>query len=234
MAQYVLPPLGRTFHADTATREAFYGADSRGSRVFNPPAVDVAIYDVNYNGTSLIYEPGRQGSSAAFWFDPVATTSYASLDDIFASPTADRLDAVERVVFNDGVLKTWAGDGGASMTYTLGLYDYIGRDAIDRDGLFFWLKGFDELRLSAQTIATDFVQLKAAAADEGLGQRDPEANRAFVEYLYLDILHRDGEESGVAFWTNSLDQGLATRGEVLAEFVGSSAFANETTWLPFA
>ena len=56
---------------------------------------------------------------------------------------------------------------------------------------------------------------------------DPKANKDFVLYLYESILERSGDQQGVDFWTNSLDNGLVSRAEVLAEFIEVNG---ETSW----
>lgn len=48
------------------------------------------------------------------------------------------------------------------------------------------------------------------------------SNAELVRLLYVNALHRQPDEAGVAFWTNVLDTGGATRMEVLAAFSESA------------
>ena len=49
------------------------------------------------------------------------------------------------------------------------------------------------------------------------------SNRQFVETVYLNVLGRPGDESGIAYWTGQLDSGK-TRGAVMTGFSESSEF----------
>ena len=50
------------------------------------------------------------------------------------------------------------------------------------------------------------------------------SNVDFVTLVYRNVLDRDPEPSGFAFWTNQLDQKLVIRGRVMTQFSESSEF----------
>ncbi len=50
------------------------------------------------------------------------------------------------------------------------------------------------------------------------------SNGAFVNLVYQNVLGRAGEPSGVTFWTNQLNAGKKTRGQVMANFSESSEY----------
>ncbi|MEO1458423.1 MAG: DUF4214 domain-containing protein [Pseudomonadota bacterium] len=92
----------------------------------------------------------------------------------------------------------------------------FGREA-DSAGLNFWIDaredGLSEDDLAALFLASDeFAAL--FGPPESLG------DEAYVETLYRNILGRDGEEAGIAFWTDALGDGLS-RETVLLDFAES-------------
>jgi hypothetical protein len=106
-------------------------------------------------------------------------------------------------------------DGAAGQAYR------VYRAAFDRvpdpRGIGFWIAALDE--------GTDLVQIAAGFMDSaefqalyGTGLADAD----FVGRLYRNVLHRDGEAAGVAYWTDVLRRGAATRAEVLAAFSDSA------------
>ena len=50
------------------------------------------------------------------------------------------------------------------------------------------------------------------------------SNRQFVETVYLNVLGRPGNESGIAYWTGQLNAGKKTRGAVMTGFSESSEY----------
>ena len=55
------------------------------------------------------------------------------------------------------------------------------------------------------------------------------SNRQFVETVYLNVLGRPGNESGIAYWTGQLDAGKKTRGAVMTGFSESSEYIRVRT-----
>lgn len=98
---------------------------------------------------------------------------------------------------------------------------------IDRAGLNFWVDEFDGGR-KPESIAASFLQseefTEAYGAVESLSDED------FVGRLYRNVLGRDGEASGVEFWTDALAAG-SSRGEVLADFATSRENEDATAFV---
>jgi hypothetical protein len=92
----------------------------------------------------------------------------------------------------------------------------------DYAGLAFWMA-----QLRAGLAPVEMARFFAASAEfqAGHGALD---NAAFVATLYRDVLGRQGDASGVAFWTSQLDSGARDRGEVLLAFSESPEYRAAT------
>ena len=124
---------------------------------------------------------------------------------------SDRLIGIERLQFADSAiaLDTGAGDN-AGQAYR------IYRAAFDREpdlgGLGFWIakrdQGVSLQEMSAAFMKSDeFVKMYGAAP----------SNAEIVTSLYRNILDREPEPGGYAFYLSVLDRKAATLGEVLAD-----------------
>lgn len=88
----------------------------------------------------------------------------------------------------------------------------------DYGGLNYWA---DQLMLGTSLMAiAEFF----AASPEFQATYGALTNTEFVTLLYQNVLGRLPDAAGLAFWTGVLDQGLMTRGEVLANFSESAEF----------
>lgn len=123
----------------------------------------------------------------------------------------DYLQHVERVMFSDGtlVLDTGAGEN-AGMAFRL--YQAAFDRLPDKEGLKYWIDALDGGR-SIASVADGFLQSPEFQKTYGPQLSDA----AFIDQLYDNILHRDGEAGGVAYWLDRLD-GHASRAEVLIGF----------------
>jgi len=102
----------------------------------------------------------------------------------------------------------------ARLTDMALLYQAAFGRAPDLGGLNFYLnKGVD-----AAALARDFAGSREWI-DDGLQTM---GNAAFVRQLYRQVLEREGESSGVAFWAAKLTVGAASRAEVLQAFALSA------------
>jgi hypothetical protein len=106
-------------------------------------------------------------------------------------------------------------DGAAGQVYR------VYRAAFDRvpdpRGIGFWIAARDQ-GVSLEQIAAGFMDSAEFRALYGTGL----ANADFVARLYRNVLHRDGEAAGIAYWTDVLQRGAATRAQVLAAFSDSA------------
>jgi hypothetical protein len=106
-------------------------------------------------------------------------------------------------------------DGAAGQVYR------VYRAAFDRvpdpRGIGFWIGARDQ-GVDLVQIAAGFMDSAEFQALYGTGL----VNADFVGRLYRNVLHRDGEAAGIAYWTDILQRGAATRAQVLAAFSDSA------------
>lgn len=171
------------------------------------PGGRVTGTDANTRDTAVF--PGDQ---AEFNFTKTATGYTVPIS--WAGYTAE-LTSVERVLFteSDDALALSL-DGNLGQVYRL--YQAAFDRTPDKIGFGFWLSVSDAgqaLTAIAQTFidSPEFADLYGAST----------SNAAFVDALYDNVLHRDGDATGVAFWNGVLDQG-ASRAVVLTEFAESA------------
>jgi hypothetical protein len=87
----------------------------------------------------------------------------------------------------------------------------------DAAGLGYWI-GLMDGGVATATVAGGFV---ASAEFQALYGANI-SNADLVGKLYQNVLHRPGEDTGIAFWTGVLDRSAATRAQVLAAFSDSA------------
>ncbi|MEN9868386.1 MAG: hypothetical protein RL748_3976 [Pseudomonadota bacterium] len=141
------------------------------------------------------------------------------------------LGAVTRIRFADQVL-AFDTDGAAGKGYRV--YQAAFNRTPDLAGLGFWIGALDR-QVSLQQVAAGFIDSAEFIAIYG---NNP-GNEAFVTRLYNNVLHREPEPGGYAFWVNALGAGV-TRAQVLAEFSESAenksgvaaAISNGISYLP--
>jgi hypothetical protein len=88
----------------------------------------------------------------------------------------------------------------------------------DASGLNFWLSR----RRAGWTLSR--ISSNFAASSEFTRRYGSLTNRQFVQQIYLNVLGRPGEASGVDFWTRQLDGGRRSRGQVMLNFSDSSEY----------
>lgn len=113
-----------------------------------------------------------------------------------------------------------AGTGCAEHTdsvfrlYTAGL----GRTP-ERGGMAWWVDQYRAENWTLQRMADHFV-----VSDEFRAVYEPDhplSNVGFIQQLYVNVLGRFGEESGISFWLDQMVNHGVTRGEVLLRFAES-------------
>jgi hypothetical protein len=119
------------------------------------------------------------------------------------------LDSVERVMFTDEAvaLDTEQGAGQAYRIYKAA----FGREP-DQEGLGYWIHQMDQgttlLQLSAAFLDSDeFAQRYGTNVDDS----------RFLDAVYTNVLEREPDADGHAYWLNELEQGTQ-RQQVLASF----------------
>ncbi len=106
------------------------------------------------------------------------------------------------------------------------LYDAYFQRAPDAEGSCFWVR-----RIVGGAPLDDVSQAFAAAPEfsETYGSLD---NRQFVQLVYRNVLGRQGEASGVDYWTGLLNTGQLNRGQVMTGFSESPEYLLRTDTLP--
>ena len=109
-------------------------------------------------------------------------------------------------------------DGTNNVDPTVRLYSAYLTRIPDAGGLDFWLgrrrKGWTLSRISSNF----------AASSEFTRRYGSLTNRQFVEQIYLNVLGRTGEQSGVDYWTKQLDLKRKSRGQVMINFSESNEY----------
>lgn len=88
----------------------------------------------------------------------------------------------------------------------------------DRDGLSFWID-YARLGHSLGQISDQFAQ-----SGEFVARYGSLTNAQFVDLLYHNVLGRDPDPQGLAFWIGQLDSGARTRGLVMIGFSESPEY----------
>ncbi|MEA1832187.1 DUF4214 domain-containing protein [Methylobacterium durans] len=91
--------------------------------------------------------------------------------------------------------------------------------APDANGLYYWMDQIHQGK-TVDSVADFFMQSAEFKGryGENLG------NGAFVSELYHNVMHRDGDASGIAYWTNALDSHALDRADVLVQFSTSAEY----------
>ncbi|MEO1472154.1 MAG: DUF4214 domain-containing protein [Pseudomonadota bacterium] len=138
----------------------------------------------------------------------------------------DELIGIETVQFADAVVPV--GQLGASAPLTAAevrTVAYLYEAALDRDGdideagLNFWIDE-REAGLSEAGLADRF--LASAEFAEAFGDPETLDDEALVALFYRNVLDREGEAEGVAYWAGQLAEGGLTRAGLLLAFAESA------------
>jgi hypothetical protein len=125
------------------------------------------------------------------------------------SDIGDRLVGIERAVFSDvGVAFDINGNGGQAYR----LYQAAFNRTPDQGGVGFWMSMLDK-GMSLSAVAREFVASAEFKSMYGANT----TNAAFVDLLYSNVLHRQGDQAGVDYWNKALADGFQ-REELLLLF----------------
>lgn len=203
----------------------FYGRDSFSIAVSQGGSTKekTFVLDVSPRGTSNhdtfhssaanYTVDGRDGIDTLVFSGALANFTIArdahgfTIVDKTGAEGTSQLVNVERLKFADTTIALDV-DGNAGQAYRL--YQAAFNRAPDAEGLAFWINALDK-GVSRITVAEHF-----AASAEFAQAYDPNmSNSELVHQFYRNILHREGDADGLAFWTAALDKGVA-RADVLA------------------
>ena len=125
------------------------------------------------------------------------------------------VNTVERLLFNSHQVIALDVGAGQHAGEAYRMYQAAFNRTPDSNGLASWINFLDQggspLVMSQQFISSQEFTTTYGALD----------NTAFIQLLYNNVLHRNGEPAGVAAWVNGLNNGL-TRADVLLGFSESS------------
>lgn len=184
------------------------------------------VYQANFGGEVLLGSSGNDVFLARYGvnaFDGAAGFDVATLPGQRHAYTLLRNDAgvtlsgkaidvalagVERVLFADRGL-AFDIDGSAGQAYRI--YQAAFDRAPDAAGLGFWIAAMDR-GAGLHDVATQFM-----SSDEFVGRYGPLDAPAFVATVYRNVLHREPDAAGLAYWQDYLEAG-GSRTALLAGF----------------
>ena len=157
-------------------------------------------------------------------------------DSVTGRDGTDTLEGVEHVRFSDfeintGVKAVAASVSGATLQRLVELYVAFFNRTPDADGLSYWLT---QVRggMSVDTVAEAFydagVQYTALT-----GFSSAMTNADFIHVVYRNVLGRQGgaDAGGLAYWSEELDSGRASRGTLVSTILDSAhTFKGDATW----
>jgi hypothetical protein len=172
-----------------------------GNDIINPMAGDDKV-DGGAGLDTVVYA----GPMKAF------AISSAGVEIAVRGPVAfgiDSLTNVERLQFSDGII-AFDTQGNSGDAYRL--YQAAFNRTPDVSGLSYWTRGLDR-GISISEIAQGFVNSSEFKSVYGSNP----TNQQVVDLLYLNVLGRAGEPSGISYWVNGLNNGVPVA-EVLRGF----------------
>ena len=159
------------------------------------------------------------------------TASGFSLDD---GESIDQLVNIERIVYSNGAIALDI-DGTGGQAYRL--YNAVLGRTPDTAGLGFWLSNMDK-GVSLSAVAGDMMTSQEFITNFGANL----SHQQLVQTLYQNILDREPEQAGMAYWLDALEKGTISQPEALA-FISESTenrtsvdptIANGFTYQPWA
>lgn len=178
------------------------GFGTQGNDSFTATAGNDAFY--GFNGVDTVQMGGaRAGFALSFDGSTVSATGAGS----------DSFVGIERLHFTDGTL-AFDSEGAAGQAYRL--YAAAFDRTPDTAGLAYQVARLDS-GAGLGAVASGF----AASAEFAGIYGDGSDHRTEVEQLYRNVLHREGEASGIDYWTQRLDSGVSI-GTVLLGFSESA------------
>lgn len=218
----VMGPNGLGFTSINVNGDTIYQTTAQATQMLPPPVRIVATAgsdrivqnkaDNSIDGGAGLDQVVYAKNAAAYAIG--VDQGRVTVRDLSGADGTDTLVNVERLAFADqGIAFDVEGSGGqAYRVYQASL----GRTP-DLGGLGFWMSVMDR-GIALRTVAEGFV---TSAEFKTVYGADP-SNRAIVEQFYQNVLHRPGEESGIAFWTGVLDNKAASLADVLVGFSESA------------
>ncbi|GAB3471435.1 hypothetical protein GCM10027321_43260 [Massilia terrae] len=131
-----------------------------------------------------------------------------------AGAVQDTLTNIERLQFSD---ETMAFDISGTAGQAYRLYQAAFGRTPDAAGLGYWIKAMDN-GMSLDQASNGFVASQEFANLYGPNSSDS----LFVQTLYMNVLHRSGDQAGYDFWMAAIQQHGESRAQVLSNFSESA------------
>ncbi|HUR88985.1 MAG TPA: DUF4214 domain-containing protein [Ramlibacter sp.] len=179
---------------DTCTGNSsanFFQADPGSDTIAGGAGIDSVVYPFARSGVNIINWPDH-------------------IDVQDTSASLDTLTGIERLVFTDESI-AYDIDGPAGQAYRL--YQAALDRAPDPGGLGYYIDKLEH-GWSEHDIAIGFIHSPEFISRFGTNLTDLE----YVQRLYENVLHREGEAGGVAYHLNALHTGQVDREQLLVNF----------------
>ncbi|WP_198586007.1 DUF4214 domain-containing protein [Pararhizobium haloflavum] len=161
------------------------------------------------NGSNTIH--GDDGFDVAYYDGPASEWTVASAETGFTvshDSGTDTLANVERLAFSDTMIALDVfGNAGAAFR----IYEAAFDRAPDASEVGYWISNMDA-GWTLEDVAARFVDTPEFAALYG----ENPSNAEFVDRVYFNVLDRQADEGGAAYWQGELDAGAMSQAEVLA------------------
>lgn len=184
-----VPPSGLSI-SGTSGNDKLAGGISADT-IDGGPGFDSVVYQCNRSSFTIV-------RTAAGW--KVESTAEG----------ADIISNVERIQFGNETLALDI-SGNAGQAYRL--YQAAFNRVPDNGGLKFWIRTMDA-GTKLKDVAAGFV---ISPEFQSLYGSNP-TNEQFVVKLYNNVLHRDPDAVGKAYWLDLLDRGQMSKADVLMQF----------------
>jgi len=184
----------------------------------NDVIMGLAGADTINGGTGNDWLDGGDGRDTAIFSgerSSYAVSTSAANTVVAGGDGTDTLAGIERLQFSDGTLAfdITGKDGNAGTIYRL--YQAAFDRKPDAPGLGYWIKEFDQGQKDLAGVAYDF--LISDEFEATYGSPETVSDEAFLNLLYRNVLGRDADGPGKAYWLEQMANGFA-RERVLASF----------------
>jgi hypothetical protein len=170
------------------------------------------IANENFTGTNALDVLQINGNRANYSITHTGIDAYTVTKP---NGTVDNLVNVDRIKFADATVAIdIEGHGGQ----VFGLYQAAFNRLPDSGGLGFWINALDG-GSTLNAVTNSFI-----SSPEFIATYNNLSNAGFVNQIYLNVLHRQSDPGGAAFWQHGLDSGATDRPTVLLNFTQSAEF----------
>lgn len=191
---------------------------SNGDQFYGGNGIDTAVYRGSHDQYAIqdTYLPDHRGQSYQSTPATTVTDMVANRDGL------DKLFDVERLQFSDTSLAFDTGAGEhAGSAYRL--YKAAFDRAPDEGGVGYWINRLDNGADLTRDVAQSFINSQEFQQTYGPNI----SNNAFITLLYNNVLDRDPDQGGLAFWNQQMNGGMS-RANVLANFSESAENISNT------